>query len=58
MLPSCARVAVEPIEVKPIHITMDEHQGARELDQFFAFEDKLLAGGTARLSARPPPNRP
>ena len=43
----CApKVSVEPIEVKPIHITMDVNiRVQRELDQFFAFEDKLLTGG-------------
>lgn len=39
VLPSCARVAVEPIEVKPIHITMDVNiRVQKQLDQFFAFE--------------------
>lgn len=34
-------VKVEPIEVKPIHIVLDVNiRVDRELDQFFAFEDK------------------
>jgi hypothetical protein len=50
----CARVAVEPIEVKPIHITMDVNiRVQRELDQFFAFEDKLLTGDTTRPASGP-----
>ena len=38
-LPSCARVTVDPIEVKPIHIVHDINiRVERELDEFFAFE--------------------
>jgi hypothetical protein len=38
---SCARVTVDPIEVKPIYITMDVNiKVDRQLDNFFAFEDK------------------
>jgi hypothetical protein len=44
---SCARVDtksevdVKPIEVKPIHITVDVNVRVdRELDRFFAFEDE------------------
>src|SRR4028119_1606425 len=45
LLPSCARVAVDPIEVKPIHITMDVNiRVQKQLDQFFAFEEDLLRG--------------
>jgi hypothetical protein len=41
VLSSCARVQVDPIEVKPIHITMDINiKVDRQLDDFFAFEDK------------------
>lgn len=41
LLPACARVQVEPIEVKPIHITADINiRVQRQLDDFFAFEDK------------------
>ena len=45
---SCARldtrseVDVKPIEVKPIHITVDVNVRIdRELDEFFAFEEEL-----------------
>jgi len=35
------RVKTEPIEVKPIHITVDVNVKVdRELDDFFAFEEK------------------
>jgi hypothetical protein len=38
---SCAHVTVDPIEVKPIYITMDVNiKVDRQLDNFFAFEDK------------------
>lgn len=39
---SCTRhtVEVEPVEVKPIHVTMDVNiKVQRELDNFFDFED-------------------
>lgn len=40
-LASCASVEVKPVEVKPIHITLDVNVRIdRELDQFFAFEDQ------------------
>ena len=60
--PSCARVAVEPIEVKPIHITMDVNiRVQRELENFFAFEEQLLkdpsgggAGTSTTTQAAPP----
>jgi len=36
---SCARVHVDPVEVKPIHIVLDVNiRVDRELEQFFAFE--------------------
>ena len=51
---SCARVDtksevdVKPIEVKPIHITVDVNVRVdRELDQFFAFEDEKTATRSA-----------
>jgi hypothetical protein len=47
---SCARldtrseVDVKPIEVKPIHITVDVNVRIdRELDEFFAFEEEVPA---------------
>jgi hypothetical protein len=40
-LASCASLEVKPVEVKPIHITLDVNVRIdRELDQFFAFEDQ------------------
>ena len=54
-LPSCARVAVEPIEVKPIHITVDVNVRVdRELDQFFAFEEEVARpAGPAQPTTAP-----
>ena len=43
--PGCTqhRVKVEPIEVKPIHVTMDVNiKVDRELDRFFDFEDDIM----------------
>lgn len=38
-------VQLKPIEVKPIHITMDVNVKVdKQLDDFFAFEDELEAG--------------
>ena len=39
---TASTVDVRPIEVKPIHITVDVNVRIdRELDQFFAFEEEL-----------------
>jgi hypothetical protein len=47
ILPSCARVTVDPIEVKPIHMTLDVNLKIdHELDQFFAFENKYAPATT------------
>ena len=44
LLPSCARVKVDPIEVKPIHIVHDINiRVDRQLDEFFAFQEKMSA---------------
>ncbi len=44
LLPSCARVRVDPIEVKPIHIVHDINiRVDRQLDEFFAFQEKMGA---------------
>lgn len=44
LLPACARVTVDPIEVKPIHIVADINLRVdRQLDEFFAFENKYPA---------------
>ena len=39
LVSSCARLTVDPVEVKPIHIVMDVNiRVDRELEQFFDFE--------------------
>ena len=54
---SCARVDVQPIEVKPIHITVDVNVRIdRELDEFFAFEEEMTPPATAPTTA--PSNAP
>ncbi|MFA7235925.1 MAG: hypothetical protein WC058_03590 [Phycisphaeraceae bacterium] len=46
-------VKVEPIEVKPIHVTVDVNiKVDKELDKFFDFEDELAPAG------KPQPNTP
>ena len=43
-IPACTRhsVQVAPIEIKPIHITMDINiKVDKELDEFFDFEDEV-----------------
>ena len=61
---SCARVEtdskvdVRPIEVKPIHITVDVNVRVdRELDNFFAFEDQPTSkpAGTTTPATQPAP---
>jgi hypothetical protein len=47
LLPACTahKVEVEPIEVKPIHLTMDINlRIQRELEEFFDFEKDAEAG--------------
>ncbi len=47
LLPSCLHVSSDPIEVKPIHIVMDVNLRIdRELDEFFAFENKYQPPAT------------
>lgn len=42
------RVTVDPIEVKPIHMTVDINVKVdRELEDFFDFEEELDAGASA-----------
>jgi hypothetical protein len=44
LLPSCARVKVDPIEVKPIHIVHDINiRVDKQLDEFFAFQEQGAA---------------
>ena len=57
---SCARldtkseVDVKPIEVKPIHITVDVNVRVdRELDQFFSFEDEVAPAGPTKPATTP-----
>jgi len=61
---SCVRVETEskvdvrPIEVKPIHITVDVNVRVdRELDNFFAFEDQPTTkpAGTTSPTTQPAP---
>jgi hypothetical protein len=40
---SCAHVKVDPIEVKPIYIRADINIIDKQLDDFFAFQDKAAA---------------
>jgi hypothetical protein len=55
VLASCAHVTVDPIEVKPIYITMDVNiKVDRQLDQFFAFEDKYQAPSSTTTSTTQP----
>jgi hypothetical protein len=60
-LASCAHVETEnkvdvrPIEVKPIHITVDVNVRVdRELDNFFAFEDQATTTKPATQPATAP----
>jgi hypothetical protein len=47
LVAGCARVKVEPIEVKPIHITLDINLRIdRALDDALKFEDALLPVST------------
>jgi hypothetical protein len=48
----CARVRVDPIEVKTIHIVHDINiKVDRELDEFFAFQERAGAAATAPTTA-------
>ena len=50
-LPGCIHVSSDPIEVKPIHIVADINLKIdRELDEFFAFQDKYHAPSSAPAS--------
>ncbi len=47
-------VNVEPIEVKPIHVTMDINLKVdRRLDDFFAFEDEIDPANTSNAGQDP-----
>lgn len=44
---SCARVHVDPVEVKPIHIVLDVNiRVDHALEQFFAFESEARESST------------
>ena len=54
---SCVHVATDPIEVKPIHITLDVNiKVQKDLENFFAFEDDVLKnpGAPPRAPASAP----
>jgi len=54
-LPSCARVDVQPIEVKPIHVVVDVNVRIdRQLDNFFDFEKELASMPLAPVPATQP----
>ena len=41
VLPSCVHVKTDPIEIKPIHATLDVNvKVERQVDDFFSFEKK------------------
>jgi hypothetical protein len=51
---SCARVTVDPIEVKPIHITMDiTLRVDRSLDDFFAGVENQAPAATTQPTVTP-----
>ena len=54
LLPSCARVKVDPIEVKPIHIVHDINiRVDKQLDDFYAFQEKDAATQPATSQVSP-----
>jgi hypothetical protein len=53
-LDTTSQVDVKPIEVKPIHITVDVNVRIdRELDNFFAFEEEAAKPATRRATTAP-----
>jgi len=53
-LPSCVHVSSDPVEVKPIHIVMDVNVRIdRQLDEFFAFENKYQPPPTTQAATQP-----
>ena len=51
----CARVKVDPIEVKTIHIVHDVNiRVDKQLDEFFAFQEQPLATQPAMMAATTP----
>jgi hypothetical protein len=57
LLPGCNtthKVTVEPIEVKPIHMTVDINLKVdRQLDDFFDFEEEFEAEAESEEGGRP-----
>jgi hypothetical protein len=50
----CARVRVDPIEVKTIHIVHDINiKVDRELDEFFAFQERAGRATTTQATTAP-----
>lgn len=48
-------VKIEPIEVKPIHVTVDVNiKVDKELDKFFDFEDELAPSGKPQPNTQKP----
>ena len=48
------KVTIEPIEVKPIHLTLDINiKVDRELDRFFDFQDQPATGPGAKDAQTP-----
>ena len=55
LLAGCARVKVDPIEVKTIHIVHDVNiRVDKQLDEFFAFQEQPLATQPAMMAATTP----
>lgn len=54
LLPSCATVKVEPVEVKPIHLTMDINiRVQKELNDAFSFEDEIIGSENTERATEP-----
>ena len=59
LMQACARVHVDPIEVKPIHIIHDINiRVDRQLDDFFAFEAQKGAATQPAVSTTQPTTAP
>jgi hypothetical protein len=55
----CARVTVDPIEVKPIHIVQDINiRIDRQLDEYFAYQDRAATQPAATQPASTAANAP
>jgi len=54
LAPSCARVHVDPVEVKPIHIVLDVNiRVDHELEQFFSFENNAPRESSTQPATMP-----